>query len=122
MLAMTLLLSGCAGIRGTVPDAGVVSEVDCTEPGTAGRIPDGFEPVRAILCDDVGTVTDGDGVWSGPATRHVEGDLTALIDALNQADDPRWPGPCTAMEAIAPQVWLADADGRAVHVTYPVDG
>lgn len=121
-LAVTLLLTGCAGIRGTVPDAAIVPQADCDEPGTAGRIPDGFEPTMAILCNDLGTVTDDDGVWTGPATRHLDGDLAPLIDALNQADDPRWLGPCTTHMVIIPQLWLVDAADRAVRVTHPVDG
>ncbi|MHA6667455.1 hypothetical protein ACX3O0_01150 [Homoserinimonas sp. A447] len=122
MLTVALLLAGCAGIRGTVPDAAIVPQADCGETGSAGRVPSDFVPVSVALCDDFGTVTDEDGVWSGPATRHLEGDLVPLIEALNQADDPRWLGPCTAHMVIVPQIWLADAAGRAVHVTYPVDG
>lgn len=122
MLAAALLLAGCAGVRGTVPEAAIVSQADCDETGSARRIPSDFVPVSVTLCDEVGTVADEDGVWSGPAIRHLEGDLAPLVDALNQADDPRWPGPCTAHMVIVPQLWLVDAAGRAVHVTYPVDG
>jgi hypothetical protein len=121
ILAAALLLIGCTG-PGYLPDARILPVSDCTEPGAPGRIPDGFEPVSVILCDDIGTVTDEDGVWSGPSTRHLEGDLEPLIDALNQPDDPPWLGPCAAIEAIVPQIWLADADRRAVHVAYPSDG
>ena len=42
------------------------------------------------------------------------GDLAPLLAAFAVPNDPKWPGPCAAIGVIVPDVWLIDADGRAI--------
>jgi hypothetical protein len=121
-LVVTAALVACGSVRDTVPDAVPVTEMDCSEAAQAGRVPDGFEPVAAYRCDPFATVEDATGIWQASTVERLEGDLGPLLDALNAPDEPRWPGPCTADMLIAPTIWLADADGAAIRVAYPVDG
>ncbi len=54
--------------------------------------------------------------------QRLEGDLTALLAAFAVPNDPRWPGPCSAIGVIVPDVWLVDVEGRAIRPAYPVNG
>jgi hypothetical protein len=92
------------------------------EAPPAGRVPAGFEPVVAIRCDLMAAIEDADGRWSGATAETLAGDLGPLLAALNQPDDGRWSGPCTADMELVPPLWLVDAAGRAIHVHYPVTG
>lgn len=57
-----------------------------------------------------------------PEPRRLEGDLTTLLAAFAVPNDPKWLGACSAIGVIVPDVWLVDADGRAIRPAYPVDG
>jgi len=120
-MALALAVTGCAGVRGVVPDAEVQQGVDCTEQGPAGRMPADFLPVALYRCDDDLQLGGLEAGRSGFADRY-EGDLEPVIAALAAGDEPSWPGPCTAEMRIAPAIWFVDSSGAAVHVTYPLDG
>jgi len=94
-----------------LPDAGTIpwpdpsGEVDLTAPPPGTGEPDepGPRPV---------TVTEA---W-------LEGDLRPLLAALARPSEvPRPDQACTAMWQSQPQVYLVDADGRAVRVRWPSD-
>lgn len=135
VLAAATLLAGCAGER---PPAAVPLEpgsmqtaVDCAaEPDAGwGGIPADFEVVAVYVCDPVmqlelPTPMEGEDpvpeVSSDP--QRLEGDFTPVLRAFEEPSDPPWPGPCTADMVIVPDVWLVDADGRAIRPAYPATG
>lgn len=114
----------------------------------AGAVPDGFEPVAAVECrpsaavveqpapapaptapGEAGTATPDGGGTTEPepgvtidAVR-LDGDLGPLLDQLRRPGARAWPGQaCVAMFEYQPQLYLVDADGRAVRVQWPTDG
>jgi hypothetical protein len=97
-----------------VPDPTAAPEPKPTPSGpSAGRIPDGFVAVAVVECD----LAPG-----GTLERHLSGDLTTLVAALRQPDVPAPAGlACPAMFEIQPGLFLLDADGRYVHVAWPLD-
>ncbi len=132
--ASVLVLVGCGSQHPdavpVTPDA-VGTVVDCTAEWDVGwgRIPDGFEPVEVWVCDPLLALeppVDGNGEPVGEPVstepRRLEGDLAPLIAAFGEQNDPPWPGPCTAIGVIVPDVWLVDAEGRAIRPAYPSTG
>lgn len=134
MLAVALVaITGCAGMPG-VPQARDTAEpvdaVLCTslwgaEPEDApapGLVPDGFDPVALIRCDDDATEEDEAGVWAGTATVRLEGDVAGFVATMSAPSDPRWLGACSADMVFVPDVWAASADGRFVRMSFPTTG
>lgn len=123
-------LVGCATTTSARPPlmpAVPVAAVDCDSDETTvrpGRIPEGFEPVIAYRCDQVlALATPGAEPRPAPTPPYAyEGDLSALVAAFNQPDDPAWDGPCPAIMKIAADIWLEDPEGIVVRVRHPVDG
>lgn len=138
-----LALSGCGmlGIpigheRGA--DAAPASSIDClSEPSSRwledpqasetpaphpepGRVPDGFEPSAALLCELPTPPAD-----AGDATVTVtrfDGDLGPLLEALDEPDDVAGPGQmCTADMQLVPSLWLEADDGTLIPVHWPRD-
>lgn len=132
LLAATL--TGCAGAlpflsTGPRGDAIPVGEMSCADEfGTpdpdvvAGSVPDGFVPVAFYRCEAFATETDAEGIWAGSRIERFEGDLSELLAALAEPDDPPSLGACTADMWIGPELWLADAEGRYVRAPYPSNG
>ncbi|WP_133241739.1 hypothetical protein [Microbacterium sp. Gd 4-13] len=133
-VAGMLLLSGCGGAPGIVPEprgeASIVDEMVCADPlgeaegsATAGTVPAGFAPVAVYRCGSFATrELDGGAVWSGTLVERFEGDLAPLLSALDAPSDPRWFGACAANMVIAPDLWAEDAAGRFVRLSYPSTG
>lgn len=132
-VAGMLLLSGCGGAPGVLPEprgeATVVDEMVCVDPlgeaeaPAAGTVPDGFAPVAVYRCGPFATRELDDGaVWSGTLVERFEGDLAPFLSAIGAPSDPRWFGACAASMVIAPDVWAEDADGWFVRLSYPSTG
>jgi len=124
-------LAGCAttaSVRPPLPPAPPAAAVDCDADETVvkpGRIPDGFVPVTAYRCDQILTaVTPGvETPQPAPAPPYAyEGDLSALVAALTEPDDPAWDGACALMMKIAADIWLEDPAGTVIRAGHPVDG
>ena len=135
---LALGVAGCASNPETPPVAAPQTTVDCRTEGSwmlpdalptpdpsipvPGRVPDDFEASAALRCDwvEFGTVEES----GGPVAeiRRFEGDLTPLLAALAEPDDPvPTDVVCTAdMELVAP-LWLESVDGSLIAVHYPRD-
>jgi len=115
--ALTLLLSGCAGLPGypvatDTPLGQLVDGVDCqasnlnnwivapeggsprTDRTSAhpdapkpGMVPTGFEPVAAYRCTFRGSVDNSEGRWSAVTVETLEGDFDPLLKALAAVND-----------------------------------
>lgn len=134
LTGLALALTGCGSQHPDAvpvkPDAGG-GVVDCTAAWDVGwgRIPAGFEPVEVWVCDpllELSSPTDSDGRPTEPIAstepQRLEGDLGPLVAAFAESNDPRWLGACSAIGVIVPDVWLVDAEGRAVRPAYPSTG
>ncbi|MEC5199823.1 hypothetical protein RCH21_002062 [Arthrobacter sp. PL16] len=144
-VTLSMLLSGCAGAPGSdtssTEAAEVVESYDCLAPNLgewaqppdemsspnpqhlnapdAGRVPVGFTPAVAVRCDQMGSIDDAEGRWSGVTAVTLTGDLKPLLAALAEPNDAIEGGPCTAdMEIVSP-LWLVDATGQAILAHYP---
>lgn len=95
-----------------------------------GRVPAGFVASAALLCvvewppiEDV-EFAPADEVELEPALRveHLEGDLSDLLAALTEPDDPvPTDVVCAADMELVPALWLEDSAGRVLPVHYPRD-
>ena len=138
-----LALSGCGmpGIpigheRGA--DAAPASSIDClSEPSSRwledpqateapvlhplpGRVPDRFEPAAALLCELPSPPADARDATV--AVTRFDGDLGALLEALDAPDDVAGPGQmCTADMQLVPSLWLEADDGTLIPVHWPRD-
>lgn len=88
-----------------------------------GTVPITFTPTSAVVCDTfTGDTAAADGTVSY-FERHYSGDFGPVIEALNAPSArPAWPMLCATSEySMAPltDMWLIDADGRAIAPTYP---
>jgi hypothetical protein len=128
---LAFLLAGCAttaSVRPPLPPAAPAAAVDCDADETEvkpGRIPDGFVPVIAYRCDQILTIATlgAEGPPPAPAPPYAyEGDLSPLVAALTQPDDPTWDGACALMMIIAADIWLEDPAGTVIRAGHPVDG
>ena len=146
---ITLAASGCASTAPETPEtpggpvAKPVAEIDCRTEGTwmlpdelatpdpaipvPGRVPDGFEPAAALRCTSLTPGIEGtapvDDTPPGLVVVQVErfeGDLSPLVAALAEPDDPV-PADvvCTADMELVPPLWLEGVDGRLIPVHYP---
>jgi hypothetical protein len=94
-----------------------------TPPGSesAGRVPSGFIPVRAVRCEtafQTGTFTVTQSETS------TDGDLRAVLAALRPPRIPEPTGPvmvCPAIASVPVTIALVDARGTAVRVDLPRD-
>lgn len=88
-----------------------------------GTVPEGFEPVTAVVCD----VSIGDHVGADGTVTYVErryaGDFDAAVRELNRPPTRRsiFDSQClaSALAAAPVDMWLIDAGGRAVQPSYP---
>lgn len=102
------------------------SAVDCstatgwegtsTEPATLlkGRVPDGFMPVEVISCTPdltAGTVSE----------EHLSGDFTPLLEALAMPSERGGSRNCLDYADVPPELWLMNAQGQTINVTWPLD-
>ncbi|MGF0313772.1 hypothetical protein [Rhodococcus sp. IEGM1428] len=90
----------------------------------AGTVPTTFAPTSAVVCDTfTGDTVAADGTVSY-FERHYSGDFGPVIEALNAPSSrPAWPIFCGTSEYSMPpltDMWLIDADGRALEPTYPI--
>ncbi|MGV8873518.1 MAG: hypothetical protein ACOH2Q_13400 [Rhodococcus sp. (in: high G+C Gram-positive bacteria)] len=88
-----------------------------------GTVPEGFEPVAAVVCDiDIGDHVGADGTVTYVERRYA-GDFDSAVRELNKPPTRHsiFDAQCMAsVEAAAPvDMWLLDADGRAVQPSYP---
>jgi hypothetical protein len=139
---VAMALSGCGmpGIpigheRGA--DAAPASSIDClSEPSSRledpqatetpaphpepGRVPDGFEPAAALLCEL--PTSSADATEDTLAVTRFDGDLGPLLHALDAPDDVAGPGlMCTADMELVPSLWLEAEDGTLIPVHWPRD-
>ena len=126
-LALALTLSACGSQHPpaeVVPPPAAFGAALCDPDVSAGRVPDGFAPVTAYLCEDemLAPAPGAGAALPSPSEGPLTGDLDPLLAALAASSDPPWPGPCTADMMIVPQVWLVDADDNAIRVAPPVTG
>lgn len=131
LLALALVLAGCAILPGIGPDPRVdavpVPTATCPETyadgyAEAGLVPEGFEAVAVLRCNPFASQEDRDGVWSGVMLERLEGDLEPVLTALATPSDPRSAGPCAAVAYLVPELWIERADGDVVRVAIPADG
>lgn len=93
-------------------------------PGRArpppGTVPDTFTPVMAVVCDiDLRNHVAADGTATY-VEGHYTGDFDSVIEALN-APSARRSMFCSSYDVAAPvDMWLVDADGRAMEHSYPL--
>lgn len=150
--AGALGLTACASHPQAVPvppTSEAVPAVDCSAEWDVGwgTVPRDFEPVAAYVCHPLlelapAPTPDAPLVLAEPEqsaetpppaaepaptpeaieARRLEGDLTALLAAFAVPNDPKWPGPCSAIGVVVPDVWLVDDEGWAIRPAYPVDG
>ena len=87
-----------------------------------GTIPDDFHPISAVVCEFVGYTADYGYALVRQSNRI--GNLNVVVDELDRPSTKRpWLGECpTAATIPTPAVWLVNAAGNAVRVTFPVDG
>ncbi|MDI9896490.1 hypothetical protein QM797_17330 [Rhodococcus sp. IEGM 1381] len=88
-----------------------------------GTVPEEFEPVTAVVCDiGIGDHVAADGTVTYVERRYA-GDFDAAVRELNRPPTRRsiFDAHCLAsVLAAAPvDMWLLDADGRAVQPSYP---
>ncbi|QIH99389.1 hypothetical protein BH92_05480 [Rhodococcoides fascians A21d2] len=91
--------------------------VDRPIPGT---IPDDFVPVAAVMCDG-GETVESDGTVVYRELRRA-GDLSTAIRLLNEPSEPSLTVDLCPTYSIAEpeQLWLEDAQGRAMEPSVPV--
>ncbi|MDQ1179493.1 hypothetical protein QE449_001407 [Rhodococcus sp. SORGH_AS303] len=88
-----------------------------------GTVPEGFEPVAAVVCDiGIGDHVEADGTVTYVERRYA-GDFGSAVRELNGPPTRRsiFDAECLAsVLAAAPvDMWLVDVDGRAVQPSYP---
>jgi hypothetical protein len=129
---LAAVLVGCAPqhppaeIVAPTPFASVQTQARvCGDDVAEGRVPDGFEPTGVYVCETITIVTLGTPPPTPSAATTLAppltGDLAPLLNALAEPNDPHTLAACTEDWPIVPDVWLVDAEGRAVHAAYPVD-
>ena len=86
-----------------------------------GSVPAGFMPVYAVKCTAMGpNATDSQGEWRTITEQKLTGNMRALVAALSTPSDKASSGlVCEAMSQMIPDLWLVNAAGQAVHVTWP---
>lgn len=101
-----------------LPDAPSTSDPTIPAPG---RVPDGFQAEAALRCDITGPIDSAEAEVVARVER-LEGDLTPLLAALDQPDDPV-PSDivCTADLELVMPLWLEGVDGALIPVHYPRD-
>jgi len=106
---------------GATPADSGTPQTQAAESQTAGRIPPGFTPVRAVRCDR-GYVPDGFTVIQSVTV--TEPDLQTVLAALRAPRILEPVGPrlmCPAIGVVPLAIALVDAQGGAVRVDLPRD-
>ena len=127
VLTAALLLAGCSSPSMYRPEpAALQFALDCspaiggndpsteTAAGKKGRVPDGFVPTEVVRCTPdlaAGTVSED----------HLSGDFTALLAALAVPSERGGSRSCLDYADVRPEVWLVNAQGQAINVTWPLD-
>lgn len=122
-------------VQFTPAPAKVLGKVDCTttahwfesdSPTSAasadmGSVPAGFAPIYAVKCQpNRNDSTDPLTAVKTITEQKLSGNMEPLVAALSMPSDKASAGqPCEAMLQIIPDLWLVDATGRAIHVTWP---
>ncbi|MFO7689919.1 MAG: hypothetical protein R6W83_05100 [Cryobacterium sp.] len=146
-LSAALLLSACAGpggFAGGSAPAVLTQGVDCLAPNLSGgdpvfpgttatpdrqhpeaplpgEVPTGFLPVTAVRCSFLGAFDDERGRWSAVTVETLTGDFGRLVSALAEPDDqPQLDQACTLEMESVPELWLLNASGEAMRVSWPV--
>lgn len=89
---------------------------------TPGTVPVDFVPVAAVVCATVESETLVLDNGRGYDETRYEGDFTEIVRLLNQSTERRSPfaGGCPSHNVVpTPDLWLLDAQGRAVAPTLP---
>ncbi|WP_072803520.1 hypothetical protein [Rhodococcoides yunnanense] len=90
-----------------------------------GTVPEDFVPVKAVVCDSfTGDRVDADKTATY-SEHHYAGDFSDALEQLNAGSGrrPLLPGQCGVYDlAVVEDMWLLDADGRAVQPSYPLHG
>lgn len=86
------------------------------------RVPTNFMPVAVYRCNVLPTL----GETTGPTADRLDGDLDALLKVLATPDSGVSNGVseggeelCTLTREYSPELWLVDADGRAMRPQWP---
>lgn len=101
-----------------------LGEPSATPPPAAGGVPDRFVPVDVIRCDAsmLASLEDEEGLWSTMTEERLAGNIDALVDALAEPSDGPVPNQaCTADMELVPDLWLVDAQGRAMRAAWPTN-
>lgn len=119
VLAALGLTSGPA-VPGAATPPGRVAHPDAPD---AGAVPDGFTAASVLVCTRGGELRDAQGAWSSVTATQREGDLRALLVALDRPTSARTVTTGTAADCVpgprAVQLWLVDVLGRAIRVATP---
>lgn len=88
-----------------------------------GTVPPGFVPVDVVRCMPGPVRVSGSGQPTGRiiTEEHLSGDYTALLTALAEPSDRQEAMNCTSQGEDLPELWLVNAEGRAVHVMWPLN-
>ena len=139
---LALVLGGCTIYAGRVthysPAPAVVqSNVDCVRsideswpngpespppsPALAGSVPAGFMPEKVFICRPSGVSANGADMRL-VQQEELAGDFTALLAALAEPSDRGEANvACPAMMELSLGLWLVNAAGDAVQITWPTD-
>jgi len=135
--ALAVLLTACSSPQRPEPPVGEVTDsADCLASNLRylagapllptvgahapaplpGTLPEGFRPARVTLCH----FEDGDG-GAAVVEELRAGDIPAVVAAFAMPSS-RPEGSCSQEFEAVPELFLVDADGRAVRMAWPLDG
>ena len=139
---LALVLGGCTLYTGRVthytPAPAVVQEkVDCVRsiddswpngpespspaPALAGSVPAGFIPEKVFICRPADVTVNGADMRQ-VQQEELAGDFTPLLAALAEPSDRGEANvACPAMMELRLGLWLVNAAGNAVQITWPTD-
>lgn len=80
-----------------------------------GSVPSGFRPAYAVNCGF------GKALGQSSSTVYLTGDFTELLAALSVDSDRQGVRACTDQYVSTLNLWLVNAQGKAIHVMEPID-